>query len=457
MFLTHLQLQDFRSYQAVGFALEPGVTVFVGANGQGKTNLLEAVEYVATLGSHRVATTAPLIRKGAEKALVRAKIRAGLNDSREVVADIELASQRANKAWLNRSPLRRARDVLGYLRVVMFSPADLDLVRGDPSERRRFIDELATARWPSLAGVRADYERVLKQRSSLLKTMGGPRRATAEMQATLDVWDESLARFASQVVRARLQTLDALAPLLEKAYADIAPTPDLARAAYHSRVEVDASLDADGIAERLLAALKERRREEVERGLTLVGPHRDDIALSLGDFPAKGYASHGESWSLACALKLASFALLRDDGVEPALLLDDIFAELDQTRRQRLADTALSAEQVLITAAVADDVPANLRGARFAVADGRVEPLTTQDGPLEPVGEAAARPADDKAGGQDAAAGGVAVEPGLPDGSDADAGGEDRVPQLHAEEGEASGAVGINWSTAGPLEGGDPS
>ena len=411
MFVTHLVLADFRSYETLDLPLTPGVTVLVGPNGQGKTNLVEAVEYLATLGSHRVAAEAPLIRSGAGSALVRARIQAGLDDPRQLLAEIELLPGRANKASLNRSPLRRPRDLLGSLRAVVFSPDDLALVKGDPSERRTFLDELVVARWPRFAGVRADYDRVLKQRSALLKSLSGrSRHAAIDGAASLGVWDESQARFGAELVHARLATLADLAPLLAQAYADLAPSGDVATATYRSsslpddvpantdpahqtqpdvilregagssdRVALDAATSrgitvfgVDELASMLLAAMEFRRDEEIARGLSLVGPHRDDVTLRLGEFPAKGYASHGECWSFALALRLAAFGRLRTDGVEPVLILDDVFAELDQTRRDRLAALVGDAEQVLITAAVAEDVPARLGGRRLRVADSKV-------------------------------------------------------------------------------------
>ncbi|MGC3995059.1 MAG: DNA replication/repair protein RecF [Propionicimonas sp.] len=394
MFVTHLSLADFRSYSLAEVPLASGVTVFTGANGQGKTNLVEAVEFLATLGSHRVATEAPLVRAGAERAIVRARVQAGLDDPRSLLLEIELIPGRANKASLNRSPLRRPRDLLGALRVVLFSPEDLAIVKGDPSERRRFIDDLVVARWPRLAGVRADYDRVLRQRSTLLKSLSGrgPRAVTEDVAATLDVWDGQLAAFGAEIVAARLTTLEALRPHLVRAYADIAPTNNVAGVAYKSSSVppevVAAGAAASELAGVLTAAMLDRRGEEIARGLCLVGPHRDDLTLSLGDLPTKGYASHGESWSTALALRLAAFALLREDGVEPVLVLDDVFAELDETRRERLADLVVDAEQVLITAAVAADVPARLAGRRFRVQAGEVAPMDEPaDEPAQGAGE----------------------------------------------------------------------
>ncbi len=379
MFVTHLSLADFRSYGGVEVPLEAGVTVFTGPNGQGKTNLVEAIEFLATLGSHRVATEAPLVRAGAERAIARARVQAGLEDSRSLLLEIEIIPGRANKASLNRAPLRRPRDLLGALRVVLFSPEDLAIVKGDPGERRRFIDELVTARWPRLAGVRADYDQVLRQRSSLLKTLSGRhgRVAGEDVAVTLDIWDAQLAALGAELVAARLATLAELAPLLASAYADIAPTNNVAAATYKSSALPSSAgpFETMTVAElgaALEARMQERRGEEIARGLCLVGPHRDDITLTLGDLPTKGYASHGESWSMALALRLAGFALLRADGVEPVLILDDVFAELDETRRARLAELIAGAEQVLITAAVEADVPQTLSGRRFSVQNATV-------------------------------------------------------------------------------------
>lgn len=373
MFVTHLSLADFRSYAGAEVALEPGVTTFTGANGQGKTNLVEAVDYLATLGSHRVSSEQPLVRHGAERAIVRARVQAGADDTRQLLLEIEILPGRQNKASLNRAPLRRPRELLGALRTVVFSPEDLALVKGDPSERRRFLDELITTRWPRLAGVRADYDRVLRQRSTLLKSLAGRGRTLRDdVEATLGVWDESLARFGAELMHARLDTLAALAPHVADAYSAIAPTNNDATLEYRCAIGAEVSTSQDEIEARLIMAMGERRADEIQRGICLVGPHRDDLVLALGELPARGYASHGESWSFALALRLGAFALLRADGVEPVLILDDVFAELDQLRRERLAGMIAEAEQVLITAAVPQDVPAELGGRRFRVGGGEV-------------------------------------------------------------------------------------
>jgi DNA replication and repair protein RecF len=378
VFVDHLQLTDFRSYESVDLPLEAGVTTFVGANGQGKTNLVEAIEYLSTQSSHRVASEVPLVRSGATRAIVRAGVQAGLDDPRRLTLELEINPGKANRAKLNRSPLRQAREIVGLLRTVLFAPGDIAIVKGDPSERRRFLDDLLVARWPRLAGVRADYERALRQRNTLLKSLSGRLRAgpspAQSAEATLDVWDTHLAQAAGELLEARLATLGDLAPHVSKAYADIAPTNNNATAEYRASVDLGDAMDRATLGDVLSEAMTERRNEEIQRGVSLVGPHRDDIALSLGMLPAKGYASHGESWSLALALRLGSFHLLRADGVEPVLVLDDVFAELDSVRRERLASGVRVAEQVLVTAAVGADVPDLLAGRRFRVVEGEVEP-----------------------------------------------------------------------------------
>lgn len=373
MFVTHLSLADFRSYATAEVALQPGATTFTGANGQGKTNLIEAVDYLATLGSHRVSSEQPLVRHGAERAIVRARVQAGLDDARQLLLEVELLPGKQNRASLNRASLRRPRELLGALRTVVFSPEDLALIKGDPSERRRFLDELITTRWPRMAGVRADYDRVLRQRVTLLKSLMGRSRAIREdAESTLEVWDESLARFGAELMHARLATVADLTPHVADAYTAIAPTNNDAGIEYRSAIGADSTTSQSEIEARLILAMGERRSDELQRGVCLVGPHRDELPLSLGELPAKGYASHGESWSFALSLKLGAFALLRADGVQPVLILDDVFAELDQMRRERLAGMISQAEQVLITAAVPDDVPAGLGGRRFRVDGGEV-------------------------------------------------------------------------------------
>ncbi len=366
MYVRHLALRDFRSWQHVELELAPGRTVFVGPNGYGKTNLVEALWYCATIGSHRVATDAPLIRAGAERAVVSAIV---VNEGRELAVDIEIAAGRANKARLNRSPVRSTREVVGAVRAVLFAPEDLALVRGDPGERRRYLDELASVRRPRVAAIRADYEKVLKQRTALLKSAAGGRfRGDVGVLETLDVWDGHLAAHGAELMAARIELTNLLAPEVEKAYQLLAPASRPAAIGYRSSVELDGTgQDVEYLEAALLAGLAARRGAELERGVCLVGPHRDDLELRLGDQPAKGFASHGESWSMALALRLASYELLRTEGSEPVLILDDVFAELDNARRRALAGVAANAEQVLITAAVGEDIPPDWDATRIGI------------------------------------------------------------------------------------------
>jgi DNA replication and repair protein RecF len=353
-------LSDFRSYADVELELGPGVTALVGPNGQGKTNLIEAIGYLSTLGSHRVASDAPLVRSGADRAVVRGAI---VRDGRSALVEVEISSSGRNRARVNRAAVPKPRDILGLLRTVLFAPEDLELVKGDPSARRRFLDDLLIARTPRLAGVRADYERVLKQRNALLKTAGLARRSGGADLRTLDVWDSHLSEVGAALVSARIELVEQLRPLVDKAYASVAEGSAPIGLDYLTSLGPAAREAADREA---LAAV------ELDRGITLVGPHRDELVLKLNELPARGYASHGESWSFALALRLASYDLLCADGGEPVLILDDVFAELDVDRRDRLADIASHAEQVLITAAVAADVPADLTGGRFDVRAGEV-------------------------------------------------------------------------------------
>ncbi len=429
VYVRHLTLGDFRSYPHADVAFEPGVTTLLGLNGQGKTNLVEAIGYLATLGSHRVATDAPLVRAGARQAIVRGAVVAR---GRESLVELELNPGRANRARLNRAVLTRPRDVLGTLRTVLFAPEDLALVKGDPSERRRFLDDLLVARQPRWAGVRADHDRLLKQRAALLKSAqpvlrgsrrgrsGMPRRAlgppvttspdaagvdgTGSAAAgvgagssgavgaehlsdrdsalhTLGVWNAQLARVAAPLLYARLRLVHDLAPHLAATYDEVSAGRAGARMTYRASVrdEAAAAIAAGEIPtieelhDELLASYEAAHAQEVERGANLVGPHRDDLLLSLGDLPAKGYASHGESWSMALGLKLAAYHLLRHDlGDDPVLILDDVFAELDAGRRARLADLVADCEQVLVTAAVPEDVPATLTGRTLTVTLGEV-------------------------------------------------------------------------------------
>ena len=381
MHVAHLTLHDFRSYGDIDVALEPGATAFIGRNGQGKTNLVEAIDYLSRLSSHRVATDAPLVRAGADQAIVRASV---VKEGRTALLEVELNPGRANRARINRSPLPRPREIIGLVRTVVFAPDDLTLVKGDPSDRRKFLDDLLILRTPRLAGVRSDYDRILKQRNSLLKTAGLARGSARDAaMATLEIWDDNLARVGAEILDARLRLVEDLRPYLGKAYEAVArgASRDDADLEYKASIDLPGHPSTtEALQAGLLDAIATKRKDELDRGISLVGPHRDELVLTLGDpqlrLPVKGYASHGESWSFALALRLASYDLLRADGDDPILVLDDVFAELDTERRNQLAQLVAGAEQVLVTAAVAADVPASLQGVRFLVADGTV----TRDG-----------------------------------------------------------------------------
>ena len=377
MQITRLALTDFRSYAELSLELSPGVTTFTGPNGEGKTNLVEAIGYLATLGSHRVATDAPLVRRGADRAVLRAAVSGAQGNA---LVEIEVNPGRANRVRLNRAPMPRPRDILGALRTVLFAPEDLALVKGDPGERRRFLDELLVATAPRYAGLRADYERVLRQRTALLKSAGskGHLRGAAResMTATLDAWDAQLAQAGAPLLAGRMRLVAALRSHVTAAYEAVSGglPGESSEINYRSSVFNNNEFDSDvpGLETAMLKALAEVRANELDRGVCLVGPHRDELELSIGGLPARGYASHGESWSLALALRLASFALLREGREDPVLILDDVFAELDVGRRDRLAALVAGGEQVLITAAVLADVPEMLAGARFTVRAGVV-------------------------------------------------------------------------------------
>ncbi|SDL52296.1 DNA replication and repair protein RecF [Arthrobacter sp. ov407] len=408
MYLEKLSLTDFRSYAQVDLNLEPGVTVLIGSNGIGKTNLMEAIGYLATLNSHRVSTDAPLLRFGAERAMIRAKLVRG---EQSTVLELEINAARANRGRINRSNPVRARDLLGICQTVIFAPEDLALVKGDPSSRRRFLDELLVSLMPRHAATRSDYDRVLKQRNALLKSARAGKFSTGH-EATLDVWDQHMARAGAELLHARLELVDRLQPHLKNAYAQLTDGSKEAAAVYRSTLQD--ILDDDGatsrpaesrpaggadsddaaaatpvlaedlrllsveqLTERYIQAFAAARRKELERGISLVGPHRDELELVLGSAPAKGYASHGETWSMCLSLRLASYYVMLDDartgGSPPILILDDVFAELDVQRRRKLAAIVSGAEQVLVTAAVEDDIPAELTGRRVKVIPGGID------------------------------------------------------------------------------------
>lgn len=397
MYLQHLSLTDFRSYAQVDLALEPGVTVLVGSNGIGKTNLMEAIGYLATLSSHRVSSDAPLLRFGSDRALIRARLVRG---EQSTVLELEINGGRANRGRINRSNPVRARDLLGICHTVLFAPEDLALVKGDPSSRRRFLDELLVSLVPRHAATRSDYDRVLKQRNALLKSARAGK-FTAGHEATLDVWDQHMARAGAELLHARLQLVELLRPHLGRAYAQLTDGSKAADAIYRSTL--DTLIDDDGapasgggeplqngepaedlrllsvdeLTGRYIRAFALSRRKELERGISLVGPHRDELDLMLGQAPAKGYASHGETWSMCLSLRLASYYVMLDDartgGTAPILILDDVFAELDVQRRRKLAAIVSGAEQVLVTAAVDADIPEELAGRRVKVIPGGID------------------------------------------------------------------------------------
>jgi DNA replication and repair protein RecF len=404
VYLEKLSLTDFRSYAQVDLSLEPGVTVLVGSNGIGKTNLMEAIGYLATLNSHRVSTDAPLLRFGTDRAMIRAKLVRG---EQATVLELEINASRANRGRINRSNPVRARDLLGICQTVLFAPEDLALVKGDPSNRRRFLDELLVSLMPRHAATRSDYDRVLKQRNALLKS-GRAGKFTAGHEATLDVWDQHMARAGAELLHARLELVDRLQPHLKNAYAQLTDGSKVASAVYRSTLQdildddgagagsaagtspeagADFAVEAPGedlrllsveqLTERYIQAFAAARRRELERGISLVGPHRDDLELVLGSAPAKGYASHGETWSMCLSLRLASYYVMLDDartgGSPPILILDDVFAELDVQRRRKLAAIVSGAEQVLVTAAVEDDIPEELTGRRVKVIPGGID------------------------------------------------------------------------------------
>lgn len=403
MYLTDLALSDFRSYEQVVLSLRPGVTVFVGENGQGKTNIVEAIAYLATLRSHRVASDNALIRQGANAGVVRARL---MHGDHPTTVEVEIYAGRANRARVNRGAVRPV-EILGNVRAVLFAPEDLELVRGDPGVRRRFLDDIMVQLRPRMASILSEYEKVARQRAALLKSTGARRRRGASVdEGAIDVWDAQLARLGAQITQGRAGIIAALRPLVARAYTLVSGDRGHARIDYLASAtkgsftlptaqellnseEAEAQVsaheaemaDVDALEAQMRSSLLERRDQEIDRGVNLVGPHRDELVLSLGTLPAKGFASHGESWSYALALRLGSWELLRadasgewaDDG-EPILILDDVFAELDSRRRARLVELVREADQVFVTAAVGDDVPDNLDGERFHVHAGVVTP-----------------------------------------------------------------------------------
>ncbi|WP_317228914.1 DNA replication/repair protein RecF [Clavibacter sp. MX14-G9D] len=401
MIVRHLSLGDFRNYTRADVELLPGATLFVGSNGQGKTNLVEALGFLSTLGSHRVSTDQALIRQGAESAVIRALLQ---HAGRELRVEVQINRAAANRAQVNSTPTK-PRELPRYFSSVLFAPEDLALVRGDPSGRRRLLDQLLVLRTPRLAGVLSDYDRALKQRNTLLKSARA-RGMKADQLGTLDIWDERLVAIGSQIIAARGALVQDLQPELARAYLAVAGSdhgpsarPELSILADDPGEDdaVDESGSRDGgrftrtedVVPVFTAAIARMRPRELERGLTLVGPHRDDVLFRLNGLPAKGYASHGESWSFALAIKLASAELLRRDSQtgDPVLILDDVFAELDQARRGRLAEAVTGFEQVLITAAVLEDVPEHLAANAVHIRAGEIV-----EGPAAPVADTAVTP-----------------------------------------------------------------
>lgn len=362
MHITHLSLQDFRSYKVLELPLKTKQSIFIGDNGEGKTNIIEAIMYLSLLSSHRVSQDTPLIKLGAERAYIRAKV---LQDNRSQLIELEINNNKANRAKVNQNPVRSQKEILGITQAIAFSPEDLDLVRGDPNERRAFIDQLLIQRNPRMSGVITDYERALKQRNALLKS-----RAPIQ---SLEPWDEHLTKFGAELIASRIELIETLQPHFIAAYKNLAEKK-LAGIAYKSNIN-QLSNDRDSNQNLLISKILEVRDQERERGITLIGPHRDDVLLSLGEHQVKGYASHGESWSIALALRLASFQLLKEEGNQPILILDDVFSELDEARREKLVQLAEEAEQTFITVAVESDLPKNLNGARYLVKSGIVKEL----------------------------------------------------------------------------------
>ena len=357
MYLSQLHLNNFRSYSNLNITLTPGVTIFIGENGEGKTNIIESIIYLSILSSHRVASDQPLVLLGKEQAIIRAEV---INNERKALLELEINPNRANRARLNSQPTRSQRSLLGFVNTVFYTPEDLDLVRGDPGTRRFYIDQLLIQESPRLSGVISDYERVVRQRNSLLKT-----RAP---QSSLTPWDNHLIDFGAEIIAARTSLLEKLAPFFEIAYKNISHKKTFS-VQYRSSLE-EFSTNKEKNRDEFTKRLAEIQNKERERGVTLIGPHRDDLLLLLDDHPVKGYASQGESWSVALSLKLASYLFLKNEGIDPILILDDVFSELDEARREQLVDLANTNEQTLITVAVDGDLPQGITGGRVHIKNG---------------------------------------------------------------------------------------
>jgi DNA replication and repair protein RecF len=362
MFVSHLSLFDFRSYSNLELELKLGQNIFIGENGEGKTNIIEAIMYLALLSSHRISNDQPLVKLGSDKAYIRAKVE---TDARTTLIELEINAAKANRAKVNQNPVRSQKELLGLVKTICFSPEDLDLVRGDPNERRSFLDQLLIQRSPRLAGVISDFERALKQRNSLLKS-----RAT---QPALEPWNEHLANFGGELIAGRLSLMQQLEPVFQNSYQNLS-AKKATKLGYKSSI-TNPTTDKEENKSNILKSIEEINHQERERGVSLIGPHRDDLLLYLGDHPVKGYASHGESWSIALALRLASYELFINDGDKPILILDDVFSELDEGRREKLLTIAQSAEQTFITVAVENDLPPSISGNKFKVTTGQVKAL----------------------------------------------------------------------------------
>lgn len=371
MRVAELSLTDFRCYEHVELAPAAGCTVVVGGNGQGKTSLLEAVGWAAAARSFRGVADAALVRAGADRAVLRARVVG--DGGREQLVEAEIRAVGRNRVLLNRRPLGRARELLGCLRVTVFSPDDLALVKEGPAGRRDLLDELLVASAPRYEAARADYERVLRQRNALLRS--GAR--DPEAAATLDVFDDQLVRAGAELVRGRIRLCDRLAPEIGRAYAALAGGGDPPTASYEAEWaegRVPAGAGRADLEAMLRAALDAHRRQELDRGITLVGPHRDEWALALGGLPARACASQGEQRTLALAIRLAGHRVVAEvAGEEPVLLLDDVFSELDPGRAARLV-ASLPGTQTLVTTAGA--LPEGVHAdQRLRVSAGRVEPV----------------------------------------------------------------------------------
>ena len=365
MQISKLSLRDFRNHENLDLTFTSGATTIVGRNGRGKTNIVEAVHYLATLGSHRVSQDAPLIRNGESSATVLAQVE---KHNRQAKVELTINYPGTNKVSLNGNPLSKSRDILGLVTTVIFSPEDLDLVKGDPSARRRFIDELSTSLTPKFSNTRSDYERTLKQRNTLLKSLGR-RSPSTQARATLDAWDEQLIQSGAEIISTRIENIKRIEPHLTEFGTAISGDTEPLHTSYTNSWLPPEVTDKNEIVEFFKTELGNRLKDEVDRGVTLVGPHRDDLNIQLSNLPAKGYASHGQSWSIAIALRLAAFKSLREHDDDPSLILDDVFAELDEKRRTRLISIITDVEQTLITAAVLEDIPKGLPSNQLLLED----------------------------------------------------------------------------------------